>query len=156
MSNSRGNDATAGFLFGLIIALTIGAFYRLLLLTIGIPKTAFSLYRNRDFHLHFMYYPAAALTIVALVMVFFIGVRMNLWMILYGLFIGWIAGDLKYYSDKWATGEGWLSWYPSLGYRQDGQIIKSKNDTIYTAVFSILTALSVIYASSPAFGLIGS
>lgn len=156
MRTSRGNDAASGFLFGLIIALTIGAFYRLLLLTINIPITAFSLYRNRNLRVHFMYYPSAALTIVALVMVFFIGARMNPWMILYGLFIGWIAGDLKYYSDKWAAGEGLLSWYPSLGYSKDGQIIKSKNDKIYTVLLAIITMLSVIYASSPAFGLIGS
>jgi len=83
-------------------------------------------------------------------LVFYVGVYFNPWMILYGLFIGWIAGDLKYYSDKWFVKEGWLSWCPGVGYKEKGEVMKSKNDKYYTVIFAAIALLLIAWTTAPA------
>lgn len=150
MSNYHRNDVASGLLAGAVIGLTFGAFYRLLKMAISLPRSAIVLYSDSSQRFHFMYYPAVALTIVALVLVFIFGTTGQPWMILYGLFIGWIAGDLKYYSDKWHGTNGWLSWCPGAGYKKNEQYVIAENDKTYTLIFAVLTVLIAVWSSSPA------
>jgi hypothetical protein len=150
LSTSRRNDVASGFFIGALIGLTFGAFVRLFKMAIGLPGSAIALYSDPTQRFHFMYYPAAALTIVALVMVFGLGATGHPGMIVYGLFIGWIAGDLKYYSDKWHGVDGWLSWCPGAGYKKAGQYVIAKNDTTYTVLFALLTVLFAAWWTLPA------
>lgn len=121
MNNSHRNDVASGLFTGALIGLTFGSFVRLIAMAISLPRAAIAIYSDPSQRFHYMYYPAAALTIVALVMVFGLGATGQPGFIFYGLFVGWIAGDLKYYSEKWHGKNGWLSWCPGAGYMKNGQ-----------------------------------
>jgi hypothetical protein len=153
MSKSNGNALLTGALVGAFIGLTFGAFVRLFRMAVGIPQTALMLYSDRRQRLHFMYYPAAALTLVALVMVFYAGTSGHIAMIAYGLFIGWIAGDLKYYSDKWHGRDGLLSWCPGLGCKRGGQYARGQHETLFSIVFAGVTFALSVWCVSPVWRL---
>jgi len=62
MNRSLNNDVASGLLVGGVIGLTVGAFYRLLLMTIGIPAAIIKICKDPAQRFHFMYYPAIGLT----------------------------------------------------------------------------------------------
>jgi hypothetical protein len=144
-------DVVDAAIFGFLIGITVGAFVRVFRLTIRIPVVAHDMFR-RDFRPHFMYYPTVAFTVLALVMILNFGIHGHPGMIFYGLFLGWLAGDLNYYSNKWVSSNRWVSWCPGLGYANEKQIVKSKNETYYIAILGLITAVLVIFACAPAFG----
>lgn len=99
-------------------------------MAVGIPRTLYLLKSNPTFRVHFLYFPAAALTLVATITVAVAAVG---WIypgyIFYGLFLGWMAGDISYFSLKWFGADGIQSWLPGGGVMRNGSRVQLDTDT---------------------------